>query len=390
MTERLYGTLSENVVAFGRRLRTEGVGVGPADPLAAVNALAATDLSRPDTFRFCLRITLAKSRREKVIFDRCFDAFWSIWERVDLASTPSEKRAPGASSRPGAPAVISLRNWLTRCDASEEPHEVAFYSPVESFGRRDFSDLSAAEVDKMTVVLRNVARALAGRAARRYRQNASRGPLDLRRTLRRNLKQGGEMVDLVRRSRRPRPMKVVLLCDVSRSMEIYSRFFIAFMTAFQRALPRMETFVFSTSLHRITTVLRGESGESVSHILGEAAPTWSGGTRIGVSLREFLDRYGARMLSRHTVVFIVSDGWDTGEIDQVESSMREIHARARSIIWLNALLGNPNYEPASRGMQAALPYIDIFAPAHNLESLRRLANTLSTRTLHKRKLISQG
>ncbi|MDR7393521.1 MAG: VWA domain-containing protein, partial [Armatimonadota bacterium] len=167
-----------------------------------------------------------------------------------------------------------------------------------------------------------------------------------------------------------------LLCDVSGSMDVYSRFLIQFVYALQDALGRVESFVFSTSLTRVTEELRTRSLRAALDRLSQRVPNWSGGTKIGSSLRQFLDRYGG-LLDRHTVVLIVSDGWDTGEVEVLRRAMQEIRSRAARVIWLNPLLGSPGYQPLTRGMQAALPYVHVFASAHNADSLRELERVLA-------------
>ena len=158
-------------------------------------------------------------------------------------------------------------------------------------------------------------------------------------------------------------------------MDLYSRFLIQFIYAFQSAYRRIETFAFSTSLHRITQLLKEDDLAPVLEALSRAVPNWSGGTKIGASLSAFLDQHGG-LVDRHTAVLIMSDGWDTGEIELLQASMDEIQRRARCLIWLNPLMGSPTYEPSCRGMLAALPFVDILASAHNLDSLRQLVRHL--------------
>ena len=184
-------------------------------------------------------------------------------------------------------------------------------------------------------------------------------------------------MDLAHSLRRRQHLKLVLLCDVSKSMDLYSRFLIQFIYAFQNVYRRIETFVFSTSLHRITETLRKEELYSALEQLSATVPDWSGGTKIGASFKQFVEQYGLKLVDSQTVVLIISDGWDTGEVDLLEDSMHFLHKHARNVIWLNPLKGSPGYQPATRGMQAALPHIDIFASAHNLNSLRKLVRQLS-------------
>ena len=177
--------------------------------------------------------------------------------------------------------------------------------------------------------------------------------------------------------RKRKRLKLVLLCDVSKSMDLYSRFLIQFIYAFQSVYRRIETFVFSTALHRITEILRSEELYSALDQLSGTVPEWSGGTKIGSSLEQFVSQHGLKLVDSQTVVLIISDGWDTGDVDLLENSMRFLNKQARNVIWLNPLKGSSGYEPTTRGMLAALPFIDIFASAHNLNSLRKLVSHLS-------------
>lgn len=187
------------------------------------------------------------------------------------------------------------------------------------------------------------------------------------------------MLDILRRERKLQKTRVVLLCDVSGSMDLYSRFLIQLIYALQHAVARVETFVFSTGLSRITGSLARADLRAAMDEIARKVPDWSGGTKIGRSLRRFLADYGGWALDGRTVVIIISDGWDTGEPDVLESAMAELHRRAARVIWLNPLLASPGYEPICQGMRVALPHVDVFAPAHNLDSLRRLERHLARR-----------
>ncbi|MBI2461924.1 MAG: VWA domain-containing protein, partial [Candidatus Rokubacteria bacterium] len=229
------------------------------------------------------------------------------------------------------------------------------------------------QLDEVARLAARIARRLATRRSRR-RRPARRGPeVDLRRTMRLALTRG-EPVELARREKKRQKTKVVVLCDVSGSMDLYSRFLLQFLYALQNQFARMETFVFATTLSRITDELRGQPYRVALERLGRVRD-WSGGTKIGDSLQAF-DAGWRWLLDRRTVVVILSDGWDTGEPELLAEALRRIRRRAARLIWLNPLLGNLDYQPLTQGMAAALPHLDLFAPAHNLESLRALARHL--------------
>ena len=241
---------------------------------------------------------------------------------------------------------------------------------------QDFSAFPVEDLDEVARLTILIAKRLARRISRRKRPTRRGGIIDMRRSMRANLMKG-EIIELRRRERRRRKVRLVLLCDVSGSMDLYSRFLLQFLFALQNVFGRVETFIFSTRLTRVTEYLRGRSYRQVLRRLTDVRD-WSGGTRIGESLQEFNARWGS-LVNRHTIVLVLSDGWDTGEPDVLAQEMLALKRRAARVIWLNPLLGNPSYEPLTRGMAAALPLVDHFAAAHNLASLRELAGHLNVR-----------
>ena len=369
-----HGALSANVVGFCRLLRGQGSGAALGEEQDALRALAAIDLSDPEDFRLSLRTTLAKTPTEQQLFNALFNAYWSVWDRAgELGQPPPTPTPAPPAKRPST----SIRDWLKQGEPTEEEREAAGYSPIEVHTKRDFKDFKAEELAEIGRLLQAIARALATRFSRRYRPARPPGRLNLRRTLRASLRHGGELLDLSYCRRTCQKPKLVLLCDVSKSMDLYSRFLIQFMYAFQNAYRRMETFVFATSLHHIAPLLKGDDLSAGLDALTAQVPDWSGGTRIGAALATFLREHGD-LVDRQTALLIVSDGWDTGDLETLEESMRALQRRSRCLIWLNPLLGSPGYRPATRGMQGALPYIDLFAPAHNIESLKALVGYLMT------------
>ncbi len=371
--------LSAHVVAFCRYLRGKGMGMGPREQSDALRALEAIPFDTAETFRLLLRAVLTKSRAEQRLFDEFYRDYWDNLARgvdskiKEVAEEGKQKKSPDASR--SQPSFQALKDWLYGRPV-EESAELAAYSAAEVMGRKDFSAFRDDELDEIARLINSIARMLAARLQRRYEKDRRSNSFDLRRTLRMNLRRGGDIIDLAYRRRRKKRLKIVLLCDVSKSMDLYSRFLIQFIYAFQSLYSRIETFVFSTSLHRVTEQLRtGNFKETLDQLAG-SVPDWSGGTRIGESFRQFWDDYRKNMLDDRTVVLILSDGWDTGNPELLSETMSRIHHKAARVVWLNPLAGHANYEPATRGMQAALPYVDVFAPAHNLESLRRVIGNL--------------
>ena len=372
--------LASAMVRFGALLRQYGLPVTLVQITAGVRALEHVDLGDRQELRLALRAVFVGRPEEIVIFDRCFEAFWQ-------ATASPEQGIPGLLAMPpetGPPAMLrstsqkretlALDTWGDESEAdSGEPLGVPGLSDRESLVGQDFATFSPDQLDEVYRLTLQIARRLARRLGRRRRPMARRGRVDLRRTLRANLSRG-DFIELKYRRRKPRKVRLVLLCDVSGSMDLYSRFLLQFLFAMQNVFGRVETFTFSTRLTRVTEHLRGRSYRQVLRRLREVQD-WSAGTRIGESIAQF-NREWPHVVDRHTIVIVLSDGWDTGQPELLAHELLRIKRRAGRLIWLNPLLGNAAYEPLTRGMAAALPLLDHFAAAHNLAALRELAHHL--------------
>jgi hypothetical protein len=257
-------------------------------------------------------------------------------------------------------------------DGSDAPR----YSPVEILARRNFLSFSPDQLEEITRALLLIARRLALQQSRRYRATRRGQVVDLRRTFRRNIKYGGTILELSRKRRKLKKPRIVLLCDVSRSMETYSTFLLQFIYALQHTLGRVESFVFSTRLTRVTDYFKAGDIFDALERMSREVPDWSGGTRIGDSLRTFNQRFALRVVDRRTIVLVLSDGLDAGEAGVLGAEMEKIERRAARVIWLNPLLGDASYRPVARTMRAALAHVTVFASAHNLESLQALGREL--------------
>jgi uncharacterized protein with von Willebrand factor type A (vWA) domain len=370
--------LASAMVRFGASLRGHGLPVTLAQTADAVRALEHIDLADREEVRLALRAVLVGRPEELPVFDRCFDAFWRVRLEAEAivaavsVPLPVEPEVPGAGVKRD---TLALEGWGE--DETAEPGEplgVPGVSDRESLVGQDFATFSADQLDEVYRLTVQIARRLARRLSRRRRPVARRGLVDLRRTLRASVSRG-ELIDLRYRQRRRRKVRLVLLADVSGSMDLYSRFLLQFLFAMQNVFARVETFTFSTRLTRVTEHLRGRSYRQVLRRLTEVRD-WSGGTRIGESIGQF-NREWSHVVDRRTIVIVLSDGWDTGEPELLADELRRIKRRAGRLLWLNPLLGNPSYEPLTRGMAAALPLVDDFAPAHNLAALRDLAHRLA-------------
>ena len=368
------------MVRFAALLRRHGLPITPEHVTDGVRALEQLDLADREEVRTGLRAVFSGRPEDFATFDRLFDAFWRVHTDADrvaeaLAPPALPEHAPPGLERAGRES-LALESWQDggEDDAGDEPVGVPAASELEALAARDFSTFSSDQLDEILRLTLKIARRLARRISRRRRPSARRGRIDLRRTLRANLTRG-ELIDLRYRRRKRKKVRLVLLCDVSGSMDLYSRFLLQFLFALQSAFSRVETFTFSVRLTRVTDYLRARSYREVLRRL-EAVRDWSGGTKIGESLAEF-NRGWPALVDRRTIVIVLSDGWDTGDPELLAAELLRIKRRAGRVIWLNPLLGNPSYEPLTRGMAAALPLVDRFAAAHNLAALRDLAGALA-------------
>ena len=363
---------------FCRALREAGLQVTPAEAIEAARVLELVDLRDREELRQALRAVLTSRPEDFHLFDELFEHFWA-WEPETPGRAP--RRPPPRREQPtpitGPRPAPTVARWMRAGsdDVDEEPIVVARESEMERLHAKDFAAFAPDELDEIRRVAARLAKRLAARPSRRWRPSI-RGPrLHLRQVMRRSLKTGGEVIELSFRERRRRKTKLVLLCDVSGSMDLYSRFLLQFLYALQNCFARVETFVFSTRLSRITDQLRRQPYGSALRRLSAGVDDWSGGTRIGECLAAFASGW-PRLVDRRTVVIVVSDGWDAGDPAAVASTLAALRERAGRVVWLNPLLGSQTYRPETRGMAAALPYLDVFAPVHNLASLRALARHL--------------
>jgi len=378
------------VVHLSRMLRERGVPCTVAESTAACRALAALDIADAMDVHLGLRSVFVSGREQLTAFDDCFR---SVWHGVD----PGEPEGGGASGahQPASDLErLGSRREERRASQTEErivdegtsggesrsdgfpgTELGATYSAAERLARRSFASLSGPEVREMNRVLDRLRISLATRQSRRLRAGGRRGPVDLRRSLRAAAHTEGEILRLARRSRRIERARLVLLCDVSGSMERYSGFLVRFLLSASRGRD-VETFVFSTRLTRVSPWLRGVRAREALDGLGERVHDWSGGTRIGACLTRFVEEFGRSLLGPKCVVVIMSDGLDRGEIGPLTWAMQAMRRRARRVIWLNPLLESPDYRPEARGMKAALPFVDDFVSGHSVAALRELAGLI--------------
>jgi uncharacterized protein with von Willebrand factor type A (vWA) domain len=372
------------VAGFIAHLRTNDFPLGPAETRAALDLTHHVDLLDARDARLAFKTLLAGRQSDWERFDDLYEAYWHQAGKVRQRPQTSDRQA-GASTRPKV-----WQDFLAEDKAGDAPGPIAGAGGDDD--RNAMADEARIAASKRTAIatkdLRHIvdpaelaeAEQLASRLARAMRYRLSRrsrvspkGPrFDLRRTVRRNLPHGGEPIELVRRKRPDRPVRIVVLLDVSGSMQQYSRFFLQFVKGLVGTWAEADAYLFHTRLVRITDTLREADPIRAMTKLALMAQGFGGGTRIGESLRLFNDRYAKAALNSRTVVIILSDGYDTGSPELLAEQLKRLKRKARRVVWLNPLLGWRDYEPVSQAMAAALPHLDCFAAAHSLEALAAL------------------
>jgi len=375
MTE---ASLLTNTIMFSRALRERNLAVTPSETIDAITTLELIDLNdRQETF-LSLRSVLASRVEDYPVFEELFEDFWNRIGRKQQARGTVERQQQVRLSSPqqtGKGLAFFLEHWGRTEPGSAQSTKLPGASDTESFAEKDFSLFREDELEEITRLTRKIIRRLARSPSRRWKP-VRRGPrVLLRRTLRRSLSTSGELMELSFARRKQKKTRLVVICDVSGSMDIYSRILLQFIYGLQNSFARVETFVFSTSLERITAHLKQKNYGQALERLSSNVRGWSGGTLIGASLAAFNSAW-LKLVDRRTIVIIMSDGWDTGEPAELAAAMAQLKKRAGRLIWLNPLLGSPDYQPLVRGMQAALPSIDVLAPLHNLASLKALERHL--------------
>jgi uncharacterized protein len=375
--------LVENLLVFGRILRRAGIDVHPGRLVDVVDALGHVNLgSRDEVYHTCR--SLLVHRREQIgIFDRAFAAFWREHE---------DERAPAAAPNESTKADLAQPKTveadepvgIARADAengidTDADTPLQTWSDVAALATKDFGTFTPDEIALARAALLDLVWNPGERRTRRW--VAGRGPrIDLRRAIAESLRSGGEVVKLPRRQRRVHSRPLVLLCDVSGSMERYSRMLLHFAHAVTWRYRTVEAFLFSTELTRITRELRSPNLDDSLSAISRAVPDWSGGTKIGSAVREFHQRWSRRVLNGGPVVLLISDGWDRGDPAELGDQIARLQRSCHRLVWLNPLVGTEGYAPLTRGLQAALPFVDDFLPARTLRDLADLALYLNSLT----------
>jgi uncharacterized protein with von Willebrand factor type A (vWA) domain len=376
------GRFAENVVHFVRLLRSAGIPVGPERTIAALEAVDAVGVARRDDFHAALAAVLISRQEHQAMFDEAFELFWRnprLRERTIAASLPKVwgRAAPGS----GVPGRIAAAAHDPAPDRGVEEVQLdaAFtFSSREVLRYRDFETMTADELAAVRTMLARLRLPLPELPMRRTAP-AARGPrVDLRATMRRAVGSTGALAPLARRAPRRRRPSLVVLCDISGSMDRYSRMLLYFLHAITNDRDRVQVFLFGTRLTNVTRHLRHRDVDVAMARVGAAASDWAGGTRIGACIGEFNRRWSRRVLMHDAIVLLISDGLDADAGEGLGGQMERLAKSCRRVMWLNPLLRYDRFEPRPAGVRAMLPHVDDFLPVHNLESLMQLGAAFGT------------
>ena len=379
-------TLAANVMHFARLLRRAGLPVGPSETIAAQNALTQIDLGSKIEAKTALRAVMIHRHEHQDVFDQAFALFWRDPSAAEQAAAmalldaqkhkkperppPASRRVAEAFTNPNAP----------KPKPEEEPpvqDAILTVSDQERLQSMDFEAMSAAEIEDAKKEIRRLRLPLDLRKTRTMRPDPNGPTMNLRRTIRASLRQGGEILSIARDRRRTRPPPLVVLCDISGSMGRYAQILLHFLHAVTNDRDRVHIFLFGTRLTNVTRQLRARDPEAAFQMVSHAVPDWSGGTRIGEALEKFNKLWARRVLGQGAIVLLISDGLDRDGAVGLADNMDRLHRSSRRLIWLNPLLRWAGFEPKSQGIRAMLPHVDEFRPVHNLVSLRALIESLS-------------
>ena len=375
------GQTADNIVGFARALRAAGIPVGPGAVIDAMNALQLVDIgNRTDVFA-TLETIFVKRHEHALIFAQAFDLFFRAadeWKQM-LDSVPlpdqARKKPPPASRRV---QDAFAQTQTTETPQVEEQEARLAVSDKEILRKKDFAQMTAAEIAEVTRAIAKMNLPQAELRTRRYRPDARGLRLDMRRTLRASLRTGGDIVDIRKLGRIEKPAPIVALLDISGSMSEYTRLFLHFLHAITDARKRVSVFLFGTRLTNVTRSLRARDPDEALARCSSAVEDWAGGTRIATSLHSFNKLWGRRVLGQGAVVLLISDGLEREADTRLAFEMDRLHRSCRRLIWLNPLLRYGGFEPKAQGIKMMLPHVDEFRPVHNLMSVEGLIEALSS------------
>lgn len=400
--------LTYRLVEFGRILWEVGIDVGPRQMLDLAETLNYIDITNKEDFYNTLKCSLLVRHEQEMIFDQMYLYYWYMRDQQNkkadkpdgaakrderqMRLPPSERKRMAEHMNNTSEQRRDLRHEMRQTerrrrqddrldredDDDESTPQGTAYSALEMLRKKDFESFTWDEVQEAKKLMADMRWNLGMRPTHRKRPARHGSYPDMRRIVRRNLKYGAELIELTWRETKRKPRPLVIICDISGSMSLYSRLLLHFIHTISNGLMNVETFVFGTRLTRITRQLKKRDVDDAVRDVSKSVQDWSGGTRIGDAIHFFNHKWAKRVLGRGAVVLIISDGWDRGDAGVLAVEMDRLQHSCHRLIWLNPLLGSPDYRPLTIGMKTALPYIDNFLPVHNLDSLISLGNLLQT------------
>ncbi len=379
---RVGDAIVRKLVTFGRILREGGLEVGPGRLQDGLLALDSVRLDNRDEVYWALRCAIVSRRDDLEAFDAAFATFWERAPRAAVTHRPPLMQLDVPAQDRGDPRHVDAHRAEADDgdgDGDGEDEELpiaAVYSADELLRERDFARFGPDELRRARALVERIAMASPRRRSLRNQASHDGRRLDLRRTLHQAMRTGGHPIERAWRTPKTVPRRLIFLVDVSGSMEPYARAMTMFLQAAVRSGRHVEAFTFGTRLTRLTPYLVGRDPDRALERAARAVPDWAGGTRIGENLKAFNDVWGRRALTRGAVVVIASDGWERGDPQLLGGEMARLQRAAHTVVWVNPLAGGEGYRPLVAGMAAALPYVDLFLPGHNLKALEALADAL--------------
>ncbi len=395
------------LVEFGRILWEVGIDVGPRQMLDLAETLNYIDITNKEDFYHTLKCSLLIHHEQETIFDQMYLYYWYMRDQQNKKTAkpdgaakrderqmrlpPSERKRLAEHMNANEQQRRDLRQEMRQTERRRQDNRIdhedddddstpqgTAYSAIEMLRKKDFESFTWDEVQEAKKLMAAMRWNLGMRPTHRKRPARHGSYPDMRRIIRRNLKYGAELIELTWRETKRKPRPLVIICDISGSMSLYSRLLLHFIHTISNGLMNVETFVFGTRLTRISRQLKKRDVDDAVRDVSKLVQDWSGGTRIGDAIHFFNHKWARRVLGRGAVVLVISDGWDRGDAGVLQVEMDRLQHSCHRLIWLNPLLGSPDYRPLTIGMKTALPYVDNFLPAHNLDSLISLGNLLQT------------
>lgn len=381
-------SFADHVVAFGRVLRRLGFTIGPAQLMVALEAVDRVGVKHKEDVKHALQACLVSRREERELFDQAFKLFWKAPTKfpkvmqwlLQQTQIPVKASAGGYHRIQEALREHSKPKPKKRSEQTSESEieleQIVTYSPTEILRQKDFAAFTNADIAAAKQYMARFRWPIPPYQSRRW-ISANSGPrLDVRATIKAGNRHAGEIVQLAHFAKKKKPRPVVLICDISGSMERYAQMLLHFMHLLTADKRKVESFVFGTRMSRITQLLKHQDVDAALTAVSREVLDWAGGTKMGEAIKAFNYTWLRRVMKSNSVVLVISDGWDRGDSTLLAREMQRLRRSCHQLIWLNPLMGYNNYEPLTQGMQAALPYVDHLLPVHNLVSLEQLTKVL--------------